>query len=146
MDPSHPRHPRHPRYLADSYDKVSNTGLKKRSFKKLTLDKSTKAAFSFYHVVYGQIDGVSVGSYLGQVLANIIISEHNIKSSSLYCRYADDTLLVIKPDDVSRVHNLLNRFDNKLCFTVDLFENKAPHFLDFEISPDDISTFNNLVP
>lgn len=70
----------------------------------------------------------------------------NIKSSSLYCRYADDTLLVIKPDDVSRVHNLLNRFDNKLCFTVDLFENKAPHFLDFEISPDDISTFNNLVP
>ena len=70
----------------------------------------------------------------------------NIKSSSLYCRYSDDTLLVIKPDDVSRVHNLLNRFDNKLCFTVDLFENKAPHFLDFEISPDDISTFNSLVP
>lgn len=71
----------------------------------------------------------------------------NIKSSSLYCRYADDTLLVIKPDDMSRVHhNLLNRFDNKLRFTVDLFENKAPHFLDFEISPDDISTFNNLVP
>ena len=79
MDPSHPRHPRHPRYLADSYDKVSNTGLKKRSFKKLILDKITKAAFSFYNVIYGQIDGVSVGSYLGQVLANIIISEHEYK-------------------------------------------------------------------
>lgn len=79
MDPSHPRHPRHPRYLADSYDKVSNTGLKKRSFKKVTLDKITKAAFSFYPVIYGQIDGVSVGSYLGQVLANIIISEHEYK-------------------------------------------------------------------
>lgn len=70
----------------------------------------------------------------------------NIKSSSLYCRYADDTLLIIKPDDVSHAHNLLNRFDNKLRFTVGLFENKAPHFLDFEISPDDISSFNSLVP
>lgn len=73
MDPSHPR------YLADSYDKVSKTDLKKRSFKKLTLDTSTKAAFSFYHVIYGQIDGVSAGSCLRQVLANINISEHEYK-------------------------------------------------------------------
>ena len=39
----------------------------------------------------------------------------------------------------SRIDKLLNGFDKNLKFTVDLFENEVPHFLDLEMSPDGIS-------
>ena len=41
----------------------------------------------------------------------------------------------------SRIQNLLNNFDPHLRFTVDLFHNEVPHFLDLELSPDGISIF-----
>ena len=52
-----------------------------------------------------------------------------------YRRYVDDKLRVMKPQDVSRIHKLLNGFDKNLKFTVDLFENEVPHFLEFKMSP-----------
>ena len=45
-------------------------------------------------------------------------------------------ILVVKPQDVSRIHKLLNGFGKNLKFTFDLFENEVPHFLDLEMSPD----------
>ena len=38
-----------------------------------------------------------------------------------YGRYVDDTLVVIKPEDLNRVHNALNNFDRNLKFTLDTF-------------------------
>ena len=90
-----------------------------------------------------------MGSSLGPVLANIIMTELEdvvIKpliangTIKFYTRFVDDTLLVIKPDDV-KVHNFLNKFDKNLRFTVDMFQNKVPYFLDLESSPDGISIF-----
>ena len=87
---------------------------------------------------------------LGPVMANIIMTElenkiikrfMNDSTINVYCRYAEDTLLVVKPQDVSRIHKLLNGFDKNLQFTVDLFENEAPHFLDLEMSLDGISIY-----
>ena len=40
----------------------------------------------------------------------------------------------MKPQDVSRIHKVLNSFDKNLKFTADLFENEVPYFLDLEIS------------
>ena len=65
-----------------------------------------------------------------------LINDGTIK---FYCRYVDDTLIVVKSQDVSRIHKLLNSFDKNLKFTIDLFENKVPHFLNLELSPDGIS-------
>ena len=62
-----------------------------------------------------------------------LINDGNIK---FCCRYVDDTLLVVKMRDVSRIHKLLNS-----TFTVDLFENEVPHFIDLEMSPDGISIY-----
>ena len=53
-------------------EKLINTKLSKRSLKKLILDSCNKTAFSFNNKIYEQIDGVSMGSSLGPVLANII--------------------------------------------------------------------------
>ena len=134
------------KFLSSSY---LSTNLKKRTLKKLILDTCTKTVFSFNNKLYQQKDGVSMGSSLGPVLANIIMTELEdvvIKpliangSIKFYTRFVDDILLVIKPDDV-KVHNFLNKFDKNLCFTVDMFQNKVPYFLDLESSPDGISIF-----
>ncbi|XP_066935534.1 uncharacterized protein [Clytia hemisphaerica] len=58
-----------------------------------------------------------------------------------YKRYVDDTLLVIRPENIDKVHSSLNKFNKNLQFTVDKFENEVPHFLDLEISPDGLSIF-----
>ena len=71
-----------------------------------------------------------MGSSLGPVLANIIMTELEdvvIKpliangTIKFYTRFVDDTLLVIKPDNIKEVYRFLNKFDNNLRFTVDMF-------------------------
>ena len=43
--------------------------------KKLLLDSCTKTAFFFDNVLHEQCDGISIGSSLGPVLANITLTE-----------------------------------------------------------------------
>ena len=54
-------------------DQLVQTKLEKRTLKKLLLDAYQKTAFFFNGKIYKQTDGVSVGSSLGPVLANIIM-------------------------------------------------------------------------
>ena len=91
-----------------------------------------------------------MGASLGPVLANIIMTELErvvverlIKSGSIkfYARYVDDTLLLVKPEDVDRILREFNDFHRNLEFTVDRFEDCVPHFLDLEIHRDGISIF-----
>ena len=90
-----------------------------------------------------------MGFSLGRVMANIMtkLEDKVIKSLindgtiKFYCRYVDDTLHVVKPQDVSGIHKLLTSFDKNLKFTTDLFENEVPHFLDLGMSPDGISIY-----
>ena len=117
--------------------------------KNLLLDTSSKTAFTFNGVIYEQKDGVCMGFSLGPLLVNAIITyleEKTIKpliisTIKFYAIYVDDTLFVIKREDVRHIQNLLNNFDPNLRLTVDLFQNEIPHFLDLELSPDDISIF-----
>ena len=46
-----------------------------RTMKKLLLDSCTKTTFSFDNLLYEQCDGVSMGSSLEPILANIILTE-----------------------------------------------------------------------
>ena len=130
--------------------KLIKTNLTKKSLRKLIKDTCTKTVFSANNVLYEQLDGVSMGSSLGPVLANIIMTELediiirpliNDNIVRFYSRYVDDTLLLVKPEDVQHVHHALNSFDVNLQFTVDTFEHETPHFLDIEISPDGLSIF-----
>ena len=124
-----------------------SANLKNHSLKKLILDTCTKTVFSFNNITYEQKDGVSMGSLLGPVMANIIKTELENKvikppinndTIKFHCWYVDDTLLVVKPQNISCIHKLLNGFDKNLNCTVDLFENEVPHFLDLEMSQDGI--------
>uniref|UniRef100_A0A7M5XL39 Reverse transcriptase domain-containing protein n=1 Tax=Clytia hemisphaerica TaxID=252671 RepID=A0A7M5XL39_9CNID len=91
-----------------------------------------------------------MGSSMGPVLANIIMTELEQKvitklindgTIKFYGRYVDDTLLVIKSSDLTKIHELMNAFDKNIQFTVDNFDQEIPHFLDLEIAPDGLSIF-----
>ena len=90
-------------------DNVIPSTLRKRTIKKLILDACIKTVFSFNNKFYKQIDGVSMGSPLGPLLANIIMTglESTIVKElvnkslvKLYLRYVDDTLLLVKDKDI----------------------------------------------
>lgn len=129
-------------------DKMISTNLQAKTLKKLIIDTCTKTSFLANGKIYEQIDGVSMGSSLGPVLANIIMTElENVVIQPLidqgiiqfYCRYVDDTLLLVKPRDVDLIHERLNAFDNNLRFTVDTFDDATPHFLDLTFETTSIS-------
>ena len=56
-------------------------------------------------------------------------------------RYIDDTLLVIKPNDIERVHQALKKIEKNLRFTIDRFDDVVPHFLDLEIRDEGIALY-----
>ena len=53
----------------------------------------------------------------------------------------DDILLVFKPSDVQRIHDLFNDFDENLKFTVDTCQDSTPHFLELELSSDGLTIY-----
>ena len=112
-------------------DKVISTSLKPRTLKKLIKDTCSKTAFMLDGVIYEQIDGVSMGASLGPVLANIIMTEMErcvvdklIESGKIkfYARYVDDTVLLVKPEDIDDILQQFNNFHRNLEFTVDRFK------------------------
>ena len=134
-------------------DKLIDTTLQKRTLKKLLIDSCTKTAFSFDSVLFEQINGVSMGSCLAPVLANIILTEHEkvmvddlIRSGivNFYRRYVGDRLVLIKPTDIPFVLNKFNSFDKNLRFTVDTFQDGTVHLLDLEITDSGIDVFRKL--
>ena len=83
-----------------------------------------------------------MGASMGPVLANIIMTELEkevvdrlVQQGKLkfYSRYVDNTLMMLKPEDVDSVLEEFNRYHPSLQFTVDRFQNEIPHFLDLEI-------------
>ena len=91
-----------------------------------------------------------MGASLAPVLANIIMTELEQKivdqlisddMIKFYGRYVDDTIILVKPENIEEVLRKFNSFDNNLQFTVDKFENETPHFLDLEIHPDGLTIY-----
>ena len=112
------------------------TTAQRGTLKKLISDTCKKTTFSFKNQLYEQCDGVSIGSSLGSALANIIMTElENVivrdliadGTVVLYAHYVDDTLLLIKPENVQKVLMKLNSFDESLNFTFDSFLDEV-HF------------------
>ena len=131
-------------------EKQINTKLSKHELKKLIKDTCTSTPFSFNGTIYEQIDGVSMGCSLGPLLANIIMTELEkivvdrlLQDGTLrfYCRYVDDTLMLMKPSDIQLVKDEFEKFDKNLKFTFETFEDILPHFLDIEIHNDGLKIY-----
>ena len=117
--------------------------MRKSILKKLIKDSCTKTAFSFDGKIYKQSDGVSSGSSLGPVLANMIMTEFQrlvldklIKDRLIefYIRYVDDTLVRAKVEDIDNIMKQFNYFDKNIQFTIDRLEDVIVHFPDIKIN------------
>ena len=106
-------------------------------------DSRIKTIFSFGSKIYKQINDVPMGSLLGLVLANVIMTEFErlvvnklIKDSlrKLSIRYVDDTLVLAKVEDIDNIMKQFNSFDENIRLTIDEFEAGIVHFLDIKIN------------
>ena len=50
-----------------------------------------------------------------------------------YWRYVNDTLVLVKEDQIDNILKAFNSFHNNLQFTVDKFENEDVYFLNLKI-------------
>jgi hypothetical protein len=120
--------PNHPRYS-------------KESFKRL-LEFATSGEFLFNGIYYRQVDGISMGSCLGPVLANLFLGhfERSWLASSVdkplfYRRYVDDTFLIIDENfDTDRFVQHMNAQHENIKFTIEYETSASLSFLDVLIS------------
>ena len=111
------------------------------SNEKFLKNACSKPAFTFNEKIYKQIDGVSIGSPLGPLLANVFMTELekdirqkliDKKFIKFYILYVDDTLLLVKDEDIDPILKELNSYNKNIRFTVDSFINENVHFLDIK--------------
>ena len=105
--------------------------------KKLLYDSCAKTAFLFDNVLCKQCDGLSMGSSLDPLLANIILTEVEnviVKPVAVFCyRHLDNTIVTIKKNNIKHILHLFISFHKNLRFTVDIFDNVNICFLDIKI-------------
>ncbi|CAF0888090.1 unnamed protein product [Didymodactylos carnosus] len=95
--------------------------------------------FIFDHKNYDQVNGVSMGSPLAPVMANLFMNEiekeidnYGGKKPDLYLRYVDDVFAVIHGTQKD-IHGLLkfrNKLDTRIKFTVEVQNQNKLSFLD----------------
>jgi predicted GIY-YIG superfamily endonuclease len=103
----------------------------------------TNTPFRFYNKLYMQIDGVSMGSPLAPILADVFMTyieqrideyEHSDKIK-LYLRYVDDTFIIFngKENDAQQLVEFVNKLHTKLKFTYEIENNFESPFLDVKV-------------
>ena len=105
--------------------------------KNLLLLCTKNVYFTFENNIYQQKDGVTMGSPLGPVLAGIFMVhlERTLmpeleKFMKPWKRYVDDTIIYIKPDFITDVIDILNKFHDNIKFTHEVEHNGKISFLD----------------
>jgi predicted GIY-YIG superfamily endonuclease len=99
--------------------------------------------FRFYDQLYMQVDGVSMGSPLAPILADIFMNhveqqlenyEHYDKIK-LYLRYVDDTFIILngKETDVKKLVEFVNELHPNLKFTCEIEKQYELPFLDVKV-------------
>ena len=63
------------------------------------------------------------------------------KFIKFYIRYVDDTLLLIKDEDIDPILKELNSYNKYIRFTVDPFINEPVHFLDIKNHQNNIDIY-----
>ena len=121
-------------------DKLIKTKLKRGEMKKLLETCTKEMHFSFNGIIYRQTDGVSMGSPLGPVIANIFMVELERTLVpqfegiiGLWYRYVDDTFTFIKRGSVEAVLEKLNEFHQSIKFTFEKENDGTIAFLDVKV-------------
>ena len=117
--------------------KIIKTKLKREELK-LLLELCTKEMhFTFDGNLHKQVDGVSMGSPLGPVLANVFMVEleetivPRLQSiMPTWKRYVDDTFTLVKRNYIAQVVGEINAFHPNINFTHEIEKDNKIAFLD----------------
>ena len=125
--------------LKKVYDeKLIITSIKREDMKSLLLlcTKSVPLTFNDNNM-YIQIQGVAMGSPLGPLLANVLMSELEstvvptlANDLDMWTRYVDDTFAFMKANQQTEVLRKLNSFHPSIQFTYEKEKNKSISFFD----------------
>lgn len=93
--------------------------------KELILRCTLNVQFKFNGELYRQIDGVSMGSPLGPILADIFMGKleatklnNKIKETKFYCRYVDDIFAVLSNEnELISTQDAFNQAHSSISFT-----------------------------
>ena len=97
------------------------------------------SVFKFGEFYYKQNDGVSMGSPLAPILAEIYMRSVEKKifgteNILFYYRYVDDCFLVLKDSvDLHKLLETLNKIDQHIKFTFEIEQNSRLNYLDVTI-------------
>ena len=111
-------------------DKEIVTEISRKDMKNLSMLCTKYVHFSFGNNIYQDKDGVAMRSPLGPVLAGIFIVHLKRplmaeleKFMKPWKRYVDDTITYIKPDFITKVIDILNKFQQSIKFTYEVGHN-----------------------
>jgi hypothetical protein len=116
--------------------------LTRSDLKRLILFAAQENHFFFNNKLYDQIDGVSMGSPLGPILANIFMCNFETKAINnylgikplVYKRYVDDCFLIFKTKQLcDAFFRYINKLHPNIKFTKDEESNDTLSFLDILI-------------
>ena len=119
-----------------------NLNITKLELKKLFLFATSQTHFLFNGNCYNQADGVSMGSPLAPVLANVFMGHHESKwlntylhnKPNFYIRYVDDILTTFDNEQDSLFFlNFLNKQHSNIKFTMEKQTNSSIPFLDVQL-------------
>ena len=120
--------------------------LKFEVFEKLLRKCLQESIFTFNGTLYKQIEGVSMGSPLGPIIANIFMNDFEEKHMEelinkgvkSWDRFVDDTCVIVKfKENADQILNFLNEQHNKIKFTLETEKDNSLNFLDVKIKRKD---------
>jgi hypothetical protein len=128
--------------LGDSQYEGNLNGLPWEHFEFLLRNCLQESIFTFNNKLYKQIDGVSMGSRLGPIIANIFMDyfeclhmdELTQLGVKLWIRYVDDTFVIINnKNQADKILEFLNNCHPTIKFTMEKEINNEINFLDVKI-------------
>jgi len=117
-------------------------GLNKEELKKLLIVCTQESHFQFNNEFFDQIDGVSMGSPLGPLFANIFMADFEKKimkelkslGVNIWLRYVDDIFATLKtPNNENIILDFLNKQHANIKFTIEKEEKNSLPFLDTRV-------------
>jgi hypothetical protein len=128
--------------LGDSQYEGNLNGLPWEHFEYLLRNCLQESIFTFNNKLFKQIDGVSMGSRLGPIIANIFMDYFECQHMNeltklgvkLWLRYVDDTFVVINnKNQADKILDFLNKCHPTIKFTIEKETNNEINFLDVKV-------------